>query len=216
LRSAPKLPWAAYFTVWAAALIPSVLFQLRGLSFSGAFDLTLERALYSAFIAFTCFFAAAIGYRFPISRARFLRASLIYVVSAVIAVWLQKSVTSLIRDVSPLGQDTDYAGPLYFPYIVFANLLISGNAIRLAARSARIRERIRRMEQVLSGTELQSLEVRLDADDVFRSLSKIQNQAATDPDAALNEIASLGDRLRIRLERSTEAVDERARAVASD
>jgi hypothetical protein len=204
------MPWAAYLIVWTAALLPSVLFQLPGLSLGGAAHLTLERALYSAFIAFNCFFAAAIGYRFPVRRSRILRCAIIYIIAAVIVVYLQQSLTALIRDVSPLGQDTDYAGPMYFPYVVFANLLISGNALRLAARSARIRERVRRMEQVLAGTQLQALEVRLDADDVFASLTSIQQHAATNPDAALDEIALLGDRLRERLERSLQPEERMA------
>lgn len=196
-----QLPWVAYLIVWGTAMIPSVLLQLP-LSRAGVIAIALERGLFSGFLALNFLLIAWIGYRFPLRRSQLLRATVIYTATAVASVEVQKLMTAVVRDLSPIGRDTDYVGPMYFPYVLIANVLIAGNALHLAARSATMRERTHRMECALAGAQLQSLEVQLDADDVFAALSRFQRAAEHDPDAALGELASLGDRLVARLEKS--------------
>jgi hypothetical protein len=198
------MPLTVCGAIWATIALPSVILELPQATHAlDGLILSVERSVFAAFFAMTCICAAWIAYRRPCRAAVAVQTLLLYAAAAFLIVTLQMRAARTINLISPLGTTRDYVGPLYFPYVVVANMMIAGNAIRLARRASRVRGKALQLERALAGEQLRRLQSQLDPHDVFAAIERVRESAVIDPDAALREIATLGDRLRTRLEGNT-------------
>jgi hypothetical protein len=190
----------------AILIVPSVYTVITGAAGGGIEYQICVRVLMMLVAGAVCAAAAGLAWLLPVGLIRGVVVVAVYAAAAFLLVEFQDAVARLLVPVLPQNQEAsslaNMRGPLYFPYIILAHMFIAGNAMRLAAR---VRERqivAERLDRSIAEAQLHMLELQLDPADVVHVLHRIKDLMHSDPAAAIEEIASLGDRLRERLHSS--------------
>ena len=193
-----------FLAVWSALLIPPLCYWLGPLNpFPVSRYVTVVTMVVSTYSAgLTCIFAFALAWFVPLRRGRYPYVAASYVIGAYLLARLNTTVQAGLYPMFRLSDED--LGPGVVPrlsvmIVIIANMIIAGNAIRAAVRTAGRERALVDLERKLAEVQLFSVQRALDPDDAFASLDSIRDKIADDPDAALEAMAEMGDRLRQRI-----------------